>query len=190
MKKFVIKNADGSEQYVMPAVHDTRKKAEEALMGYVHNLNKFSKNYLSLFDFVIEVQECAELSEIIPDFEHAKQAIGFTGFILAKDSLRYADVEFSIKHASALIALNQLLTIAQAWNMLDSFIPNFSDSNQAKWFPWFEYKKDVGKFVYIWSYASPVGTNACISSLLCFKTQERADQFGIQFVDLFNKAFQ
>lgn len=33
MKKYVIKNKDGSQQHVMPAVHDTRKKAEETLMG-------------------------------------------------------------------------------------------------------------------------------------------------------------
>ena len=190
MKKFFIVYKDGSQQTVMPVMHDTRKKAEEALMGYIHHYNKFATNYVSLFDFAIEEEEYSEPNEIIQDFERAKQLIGSTGFILAKDSLRYADVEFSIRHTSALIALNQLLTIAQAWNILDNFVPNFSDPTQAKWFPWFEYKKDVGKFVYIWSYASPVGTNACISSLLCFKTQERADQFGMQFVNLFNKAFQ
>lgn len=95
--------------------------------------------------------------------------------------------EINPKHLDALIALNQLFTIAQAWNKEDNFVPDFSDENQDKWVPWFEYKKDVGKFVYIWSY---IGTDVCISSFLCFKTQERADQFGIQFVDLFNKAFQ
>lgn len=190
MKKFFIVYKDGNQQTVMPAMHDTRKKAEEALMEYIHYYNKSATNYVSLFDFAIEEEEYPEPNEIIQDFESAKQLIGSTGFILAKDSLRYAVVEFSIKNANALIALNQLLVIAQAWNILDNFIPDFSDSNQAKWFSWFKYKKDVGKFVYTQSYTSPVGTNACISSLLCFKTQERADQFGKQFVDLFNKAFQ
>lgn len=51
MKRFIIKNADGTQQYVMPAVHDTRKKAEETLMGYIHSRNKFTEEYLSLFHY-------------------------------------------------------------------------------------------------------------------------------------------
>lgn len=35
MKKYVIKNADGSEQTVMRAIHESRKEAGETLMDYI-----------------------------------------------------------------------------------------------------------------------------------------------------------
>lgn len=39
MKKYIIKNADGSEQTVMRAVHNSRKEAGRELMRYLsyHN---------------------------------------------------------------------------------------------------------------------------------------------------------
>lgn len=86
MKRFIIKNADGTQQYVMPAVHDTRKKAE--------GCNKFTEEYLSLFDFIIEVEKCDEPSKIIPDFEQAKQVIGSAEFVLAKESFCFRDVDY------------------------------------------------------------------------------------------------
>lgn len=185
MKRFVIKNADGTQQYVMPAVHDTRKKAENTLMGYIQNYNKFNEEYLSLFDFVIEVEECYEPSKIIPDFERAKQAIGFDVFILAKESFCFRDVEINYKHMTSLIAMNQLLSIAEAWNKLDEFVPNLSDISQKKWHPWFKYRTSENRFVYAGVSLAP----AVFDFKLSFKTKERAQQFGMQFVDLYNKIF-
>ena len=175
MKRFVIKNADGTQQYVMPAVHDTRKKAENTLMGYIQNYNKFNEEYLSLFDFVIEVEECYEPSKIIPDFE---RVIGFDVFILAKESFCFRDVEINYKQMMSLIAMNQLLSIAEAWNKLDEFVPNLSDISQKKWHPWFKYRTSENKFVY-------AGVTAVFDFKLSFKTKERAQQF----VDLYNKIF-
>lgn len=197
MKRFVIKNANGSEQYVMPAVHDTYKSATQTLLHYLTKVvnDMADDSTESPFNYIIE-----EVDERITDFEKARQALKLKPNIsfdiirdLKSDTAalhgkisRFAK-EINPKHLDALIALNQLFTIAQAWNKEDNFVPDFSDENQDKWVPWFEYKKDVGKFAYIWSY---IGTDVRISSFLCFKTQERADQFGIQFADLFNKAFQ
>lgn len=92
-------------------------------------------------------------------------------------------------HIEALIALNELFTIAQAWNKEDGFVPDFSDWNQDKWFPWFKYDKDAAGFVYANTAYSPTGARAYFGSQLCFKTPERAEQFGKQFVDLYNKVF-
>lgn len=189
MKKFIIKNADGSSQYVMPAIHDTRKKAEETLMGYIHSHNKFTEEYLSLFDFIIEVEEIedhADLNKLIPDFEQAKQIIGSSEFILAKESLRFSDIELNIKHIGSLIALNQLFTIAQAWNKLDCFTP---EQCQEKWSPWFKYNKNTERFVYECTTYWPVSANATFGLRVCFKSRERAEQFGRQFVDLYNQVF-
>jgi len=90
-------------------------------------------------------------------------------------------------HVKALIALNELFTIAEAWNKADDFVPDFSNSRQDKWFPWFVYDEDRAGFVYAYTSDAPSYTNANIGSRLCFKTANRARQFGNQFIDLWNK---
>lgn len=163
MKKYRIKNADGSEQTVMQAVHESRKEAGETLMDYIcdHNedLNIDDDDYLSPFDFVLEEVECKEVNDINP------------------------------KHLEALIALNKLFTIAEAWNKEDGFVPDFSDWNQNKWFPWFLYDKDAAGFVFADTDSTSTVANANISSRLCFKSSARAAQFGKQFAELYNKVF-
>lgn len=206
MKKYIIKNADGSEQTVMQAIHESRKEAGETLMGYIcdHNedLNIDDDDYLSPFDFVLEEVECKEVNEVITDFESARKALGgkpnadFTVSkkILSGNVVQLNDVERLVtdinhKHIEALIALNKLFTIAQAWNKEDGFEPDFSDLNQDKWFPWFKYKKDIAGFVFAGTDYTPMYTNVHFGSRLCFKTSERAEQFGKKFANLFNKVF-
>ena len=92
-------------------------------------------------------------------------------------------------HIEALIALNELFTIAEAWNKEDEFVPDFSDWNQDKWFPWFKYDEDVAGFVYASTASTPADAYPHFGSRLCFKTPERAEQFGKQFAELYNKVF-
>lgn len=93
------------------------------------------------------------------------------------------------KHIEALMALNKLFTIAEAWNKSDGFVPDFSDTEQDKWFPWFKYDKDAAGFVYAFSDDALTHASAYFGSRLCFKTRERAAQFGKQFAHLYNKVF-
>lgn len=93
------------------------------------------------------------------------------------------------KHIEALVALNELFTIAEAWNKADGFVPDFSDWQQDKWFPWFSYDEDAAVFVYGNTLNAPATAYAVIGSRLCFMTSERAEQFGKQFADLYNKVF-
>ena len=97
--------------------------------------------------------------------------------------------ELNPKHIEALVALNRLLTIAEVWNKADGFVPDFSDWNQAKWYPWFIYNKDAAGFVYVLTYHTPASAYATFGQRLCFKTRERAAQFGKQFAELYNKVF-
>ena len=206
MKKYIIKNADGSEQSEMQAIHESRKEAGETLMDYIcdHNedLDIDDDDYLSPFDFVLEEVECKEVNEVITDFESARKALGgkpnsdFTVLkkILSGNVVQLNDVarlvtDINPKHIEALIALNELFTIAQAWNKEDGFAPDFSDRNQDKWFPWFKYDKDAAGFVYAGTYHAPSDAGAAVGSRLCFKSYARAAQFGKQFADLYNKVF-
>lgn len=86
-------------------------------------------------------------------------------------------------------ALNQLFTIAQAWNRYDGFVPDLSNPCQEKWFPWFKYNKNTAKFVYEGATYSFVSTTAAFGLYVCFESRKRAEQFGRQFVDLYNQVF-
>lgn len=193
MKKYIIKNADGSEQTVMQAVHESREEAGRVLMRYLsyHNENWDVDNHLSPFDFTLEEVECPQVDEVIRDFKRAMEALGLkpnTCYDLSEHVPEFVS-DINPKHLDALIALNKLFTIAQAWNKEDEFEPNFSDCTQDKWYPWFKYSKDAAGFVFAESDSAPTFGIASFGSRLCFKTSERAEQFGKQFVDLYNKVF-
>ncbi len=112
MEKFVIKNADGSKQNVIPAVHDSHQSAREAILNYMKDNIALMGNKIH-FNFIIEC-EILDTNEYITDFESAQEIIGSSKFILAEDSCFFHDVEFNQDHIKALIALNKLFTIAQA----------------------------------------------------------------------------
>lgn len=204
MKKYIIKNADGSEQTVMQAVHESREEAGRVLMRYLsyHNENWDVDNYLSPFDFTLEEVECNEVNEVITDFDSARKTLGGKPnadfyVVKRKHSEKVAHLQdvarlvtdINPKHINALIALNKLFTIAQAWNKEDGFVPDFSDWEQDKWFPWFKYDKDAAGFVYADAVNTPTYAAASVGFRLCFKTSKRAEQFGKQFAELYNKVF-
>lgn len=193
MKKYIIKNADGSEQTVMRAIHNSRKEAGRVLMRYLsyNNESRDVDSHLSPFDFILEEVECGDINEVITDFESAREMLGLKalGFLNKFDDVTKLISDINPKHIEALIALNKLFTIAQAWNKEDGFVSDFSDWEQDKWFPWFEYHENVAEFVCIRAGNAPTFAYASVGSRLCFKTPERAEQFGKQFVDLYNKVF-
>lgn len=197
MKKYVIKYADGSDQHEMLAIHDTKESAVRGLIEYI----KLYDNPRSPFDFKIEEVEC-DISECIDSFDKAMKYLGLErndDFIIARDILSQNSLELgkvkklvscvNPKHIEALIALNKLFTIAEAWNKEDGFVPDFSDLKQDKWYPWSKYDKDAEGFVYAGTAYTPTTAYAPFGFRLCFKSSERAAQFGKQFADLYDSAF-
>ena len=181
----------------------SKKEASIKLMEYINDVNKdLDESFISPFEYEIEVVECGEVNEVITDFESAKKYLvgkindvfGVAKKRLSKsiDPIKDAErliKELNPKHIEALVALNRLFTIAQAWNKADGFVPDFSDWHQDKCFPCFKYNKNGEKFVFVHSDITRSYGTACIASRLCFKTSERAEQFGRQFVELYNKVF-
>ena len=142
------------------------------------------------------------MNEVITDFESAiKYLVGNTNDDFIVDKARFSKSvvkikkaeklikELNPKHIEALVALNRLFTIAEAWNKEDGFVPDFSNKNQAKWFPWFDYKKYTARFVCESASYTCTHVDATFGHRLCFNTRERAEQFGKQFADLYNKVF-
>lgn len=193
MKKYIIKNADGSEQTVMRAIHNSRKEAGRVLMRYLsyNNESRDGDKYLSPFDFILEEVECGDINEVITDFESAREMLGLKalGFLNKFDDVTKLISDINPKHIEALIALNELFTIAEAWNKEDGFVSDFSDCEQSKWFPRFKYDEDAAGFVYASTASTPADAYPPFGSLLCFKTSERAAQFGKLFAELYNKVF-
>lgn len=200
MKKYVVKYKEGGKVF---GVYASQEEASINVVEYINDSNDdLEGDYVSPFDFVLEEVEVTEANDIITDFETARERLGgkpnmdFTVAqkVVSRNAVRLEDVTRLVQslnpsHIEALIAFNELFTIAQAWNKEDGFVPDFSDLNQDKWFPWFKYNKDDAGFVYAGTYITASATYASIGSRLCFKSSARAAQFGKQFVDLYNKVF-
>ena len=187
MKKFIVKYKDTNKTF---GEFTSKEEASDKVMEYING------HYISPFDFELEEVECKDVNEVITDFDSARKALGGKPNILSGNIVQLNDVarlvtDINPMHIEALIALNELFTIAEAWNKEDRFVPDFSDWNQKKWFPWFKYDKDDKRFVLSATTSSPTYeyASAYFGSRLCFKTSERAWQFGKQFSELYNKVF-
>ena len=199
MKKYIVKHKD-SERVV--GEYDSRAEASKKLIEYVNRLNEgLEHNYITIFDFDLEEVE-KEVNETITDFESARKALGgkpneeytVSRKVVYGEVVRLEDVarlvnDINPKNLEVLVALNELFTIAEAWNKADGFVPDFSDLDQVKWYPWFRYNKNTAVFVYVNAVSTRASVDAAFGPRLCFKTSERAAQFGKQFADLYNKAF-
>lgn len=111
----------------MPAVHNTRKEALLTILHYATEVVKRDKDDSRIeipVDYMVNEVDEVNTNDCIPNFKAAKQFIGSSRFILAEDSYCFSGIEFNIVHTRALVALNKLFTIAQAWNVLDNFVPN------------------------------------------------------------------
>ena len=192
MKKYIVKYKESGKVF---GEYNSRKEASDILMEYIYYFNDCSDgDYISPFDFTLEEAECKEVSKVITDFETARKVLGIKpleGIIVSKrlEGVERLVREINPKHIEALIALNELFTIAQAWNKADGFVPDFSNWKQNKWYPWFKYDKDAAGFVSANTDSAPTTADATIGSRLCFKSSARADQFGKQFENLYNKVF-
>ena len=202
MKKFIVKNRHTDE---VCGRFDTKEAAVEEMMDFISNHNEDLKDgsddeeYLTPFDLDMEEIDEKEINELVTSFEEARDYLGgkpnkdFTVSkkLASNNAVELKDVatlieEINHKHIKVLIAMNKLFTIAQAWNKADNFVPDFSDCEQDKWFPWFVYDNGAAGFVFADTYSAPSNANASFGSRLCFKSPNRARQFGVQFIDLWN----
>ncbi len=78
-------------------------------------------------------------------------------------------------------AYMQLCIITKALN--EGWVPDWTDSNEYKYYPWFDLSKGVSGFSYGGYSTWGTGTNA--ASRLCFKSSELAKFAGTQFVEIY-----
>lgn len=117
MSKYIIKMKDGSEQHVMPAVHNTLKDALLTLSHYITGVveNMDDDSMEDPFNYAIEeVDEKEKISESNLPFDGVARLVE----------------DINPKRIEAQLALNKLVSMAEAWNKLDGFVPDFSNRRQ------------------------------------------------------------
>ena len=152
--------------------HDNLKKAEKEAQRLA---DKYGKKV-----FVLESTSLITPDEINVKVDSFEAALEYLGRENNACMCGIPD-----KHAKAMVAMYKLITIAEAWNKLDEFIPDFDNCNQLKWFPWFKKRGNAG-FVYAYTYSAASYAASAFGSRLCFATAKRAEQFGKQFITLWN----
>lgn len=202
MKKFQLKNVTDDE---IVGTYDTKVDAIESMNEVIDETNETNdeteEEGLSPFDFKLEVVEVDDASAINTFDEARKYLNGFPNadFVISKkvmsgNCLKLEDVAAFVQdinphHLKALVALNKLFTIAEAWNKADGFVPDFADRGQWKYFPWFKYDDKTAGFVYAYTNYTASYANAYFGSRLCFISESRAKEFGEKYVDLYNDVF-
>ena len=187
MTKYNLRRIEGSQ---VLGTFETKQEAADYMLEYITKYNDrmhSSNDYLTPFDFNLDEIESKEINEVVTTYKEAVNYLIHIHYKHPVDDVLIQDLELNQSQTKALIAFNRLCTIAQAWNKADDFTPDFSNRNQDKWFPWFMYSDDVAGFVCVYTYNSASSTYAYFGSRLCFKTPERARQFGKQFIDLWNQ---
>lgn len=114
------------------------------------------------------------VTERIKTFEDACRELG-----IEKIELGITGMD---KDQASIAAYAQLIIIARALN--EGWEPDWSDSSQYKYYPWFEHKSGFGLSFYdfdCWTTTTNVG------SRLCFKSKELALYAGRQFEYLYNQ---
>ena len=203
MKKFKLTNVADNE---VVGTYDTKVEAIEAMNETIDETNETNdeteEEGLSPFDFKLEAVEVRDDASAITSFEEARKYLGGfpnadfavskkirTGNVLKLEDVTLLVQELNPNHIKAIIALNRLFSIAEAWNKADGFVPDFADRSQTKWFPWFKWSDDYAGFVYASTLSTASSANATFGSRLCFKSSSRAEQFGKMYADLYNDVF-
>lgn len=187
MKKYRLKNLADDE---IVGVFKTKAKAIAVMNDLVDGINETNgetvENGLSQFDFALDVIE--DVDDEIDLFEHAiKHLSDKCVYDSNTEDLSTLTREANPHHIKALIALNRLFTIAEAWNDKCGFVPDFSNEKQNKWFPFFSYNKSYSCFMCSSIRLANADMSASIGARLCFATEDIAEQFGKRLINLYNQ---
>lgn len=148
---------------------------QDSLLVAFRNAGKEGKQVLSdLFGKQVALYD--NITDRVKSFEDACQVLGISTNVPEVKGLPR-------KHQKAIIANYKLIVIAEALN--EGWKPNWQDSDEYKYYPWFDMSNPAGVgFSYTSCAAST--TYANFGSRLCLKNRELAIYFGQTFTDLFN----
>lgn len=148
---------------------------QDSLLAAFRNAGKEGKQVLSdLFGKQVALYD--NITDRVKSFEDACQVLGISTNVPEVKGLPR-------KHQKAIIANYKLIVIAEALN--EGWKPNWQDSDEYKYYPWFDMSNPAG-VGYSNAHHAASGTSAGVGSRLCLKNRELAIYFGQTFTDLFN----
>lgn len=148
---------------------------QDSLLAAFRNAGKEGKQVLSdLFGKQVALYD--NITDRVKSFEDACQVLGISTNVPEVKGLPR-------KHQKAIIANYKLIVIAEALN--EGWKPNWQDSDEYKYYPWFDMSNPAG-VGYSYANITASTTTANIGSRLCLKNRELAIYFGQTFTDLFN----
>lgn len=148
---------------------------QDSLLAAFRNAGKEGKQVLSdLFGKQVALYD--NITDRVKSFEDACQVLGISTNVPEVKGLPR-------KHQKAIIANYKLIVIAEALN--EGWKPNWQDSDEYKYYPWFDMSNPAGVGYSHTNYAASY-SYANIGSRLCLKNRELAIYFGQTFTDLFN----
>ena len=192
--KYIIKRKDGETlPIILTQEFSSKEKAYKAIFDYACDTTKCQKNPIQLMSsYEVFENNAIDVNLRIDNFNEAKKALGDD---MLYKSTTYDEINSLVdninpKYIRALDVLNELLTIAQAWNKEDNFVPDFRKQFQLKWFPCFKYYDSPVYMMYSdVNYYTNNAPDVYIGQRFCFKTAKRAEQFGKKFIHLFRELF-
>lgn len=148
---------------------------QDSLLVAFRNAGKEGKQVLSdLFGKQVALYD--NITDRVKSFEDACQVLGISTNVPEVKGLPR-------KHQKAIIANYKLIVIAEALN--EGWKPNWQDSDEYKYYPWFDMSNPAG-VGFSHTHLTASKTNASFGSRLCLKNRELAIYFGQTFTDLFN----
>lgn len=148
---------------------------QDSLLVAFRNAGKEGKQVLSdLFGKQVALYD--NITDRVKSFEDACQVLGISTNVPEVKGLPR-------KHQKAIIANYKLIVIAEALN--EGWKPNWQDSDEYKYYPWFDMSNPAGVGCSN-AHAAASYTYASFGSRLCLKNRELAIYFGQTFTDLFN----
>lgn len=148
---------------------------QDSLLVAFRNAGKEGKQVLSdLFGKQVALYD--NITDRVKSFEDACQVLGISTNVPEVKGLPR-------KHQKAIIANYKLIVIAEALN--EGWKPNWQDSDEYKYYPWFDMSNPAG-VGYSYTTNAASFTYAAVGSRLCLKNRELAIYFGQTFTDLFN----
>lgn len=148
---------------------------QDSLLVAFRNAGKEGKQVLSdLFGKQVALYD--NITDRVKSFEDACQVLGISTNVPEVKGLPR-------KHQKAIIANYKLIVIAEALN--EGWKPNWQDSDEYKYYPWFDMSNPAG-VGYSNTHTAASYATASIGSRLCLKNRELAIYFGQTFTDLFN----
>ena len=155
-------------------------KKENAIKAYNSGCNDVKTVLSNLFGKETFVSK--NIMDIVKTFDDARDAIGIKSTPTSCGNIKTNPLSAGdLKSSDAYL---KLIVIARALN--EGWTPDWGNSNQYKYYPWFDLSSGCGLSCDDFGY---LRSDSLVGSRLCFKSRELAEYAGKQFIELYKEFF-